>query len=169
MRFGRLLVASMIRPYDHTIRIGEAGKASRRRGGPIGPLEKEAFARVEQTQIAEAWLGRRILFPWRPIGRRLRAETRSVAFLSASLRAAAALMPKGRLHRAWADAELLGDLPHAFSAARLVYSGADVLQVRGPADRAPSLIRVDAVIYPRFSRTLPIGAYRAAQGKGTKL
>jgi hypothetical protein len=62
------------------------------------------------------------------IGRRPRSiflPARSVAFLSASLHAAAALVSKGRLHRGWADAKLLGDLPHAFSAARLVYSGAD--------------------------------------------
>ena len=57
-RFGPLPVASTICPYNHTIRVGGAGKGYRRLGGPIGPLEKEAFARVEQTQIAEACLER---------------------------------------------------------------------------------------------------------------
>jgi hypothetical protein len=151
-------VASMIPPYDHTILIGGAGKAYRRLGGHIGRREKEAFARVERTHIAEACLGRRILFPCRPVGRRLRAEQRRFT-----------RRPRLCLKGACTVVGLTpnSSLGHAFSAAQLVYSGADACFK--PADRAPNLMRDDAVIYPRFSMSLPIAAYRAAQGKGTKL
>jgi hypothetical protein len=44
-----------------------------------------------------------------------------------------------------------------FSAARVVYSSADACFL-GPADRAPNLMRADAVIYPGFSMSLPIKA-----------
>jgi hypothetical protein len=101
VHFGRLPVASMTPPYNHTIGIGGAGKACRRLGGHIVGLKKK-HSRGLNRHINLSH--RSSFFPCRSIGKCLKGGN---ALCGVPVRVASRGCREARLHRGWADAKPL--------------------------------------------------------------